>query len=105
MKFNSGTTLDLYQDDLKNKEVIHDMNLKLIPSNLKSNIWKITYFYKTKRGNNKKNHRYVISKDSADAILSFYEYIKNFNDKKPHRAISNVKILDTSYVGQLIQSY
>ncbi|MFA8997925.1 hypothetical protein ACEI87_09640 [Clostridioides difficile] len=105
MKFNSGIKLDLYQDDSKNKELIHDINLKLIPTNLKLNIWKIRYLYKTKRGNNKENHRYVISKNNSDATLSFIEYIKEFNNKKPHRAVSNVKILEVSYVGQLIQSY
>lgn len=105
MKFNNNVILDLYQDEAKNKELIHDMNLKLIPTTIRFNIYKIIYTYKTKRGNRKKNYRYAISKDTDDAIIQFIDYINQYNDKKQYRAVSNVKILETYYVGQFKQLY
>ena len=105
MKFNNNAILDLYQDEAKNKELIHDMNLKLIPTVMKYNIYKIRYTYKTKRGNRKENYRYAISKDTDDAIMQFIDYINQYNDKKQYRAVSNVKILETYYIGQFKQLY
>ncbi|MGL4801923.1 MAG: hypothetical protein ACRC18_06630 [Cetobacterium sp.] len=105
MKLNSGLSLDLYQDEEKNKELLHDISLKLIPTKINLNIWEIKYSYKTKRGNQKENHKYAIATDSTDAKVDFLNYIDKFNNENQHRSLSNVKILDVKYVGQLEQSY
>lgn len=105
MKLNNGLTLDFYQEEDKNKELLHDISLKLIPTKIKHNVWKIIYTYKTKRGNNKENHKFVIANDGTDAKLDFLNYINEFNKNNQHRTLSNVKILDVNYAGQLEQSY
>lgn len=105
MKLNDGIRLDFYQDEVMNKRLLHDISLKLISTTIKHNLWKITYSYKTKRGNKKENHKYVISKDSSDARLDFINYINEFNSNNQYRVLSNVKILDVQYTGTLEQSY
>ena len=105
MKLNNGLTLDFYQESSKNKDLLHDISLKLVPTKIKLNVWKITYSYKTKRGNKKENHKYIIANDSTDARLDFLNYINEFNESNKYRSLSNVKILDVKYSGQLEQSY
>ena len=105
MKLNKDLRLDFYQEEDKNKELLHDMSLKLIPTVIKHSVWKIRYSYKTKRGNNKDNYKYVIAPDGVDAKISFLNYMENFNKNNPHRALSNVKILETNYKGNIEQSY
>lgn len=105
MKLNNGLSLDFYQEEDKNKDLLHDISLKLIPTKIKQNVWKITYSYRTKRGNNKENHKYVIANDGIDARIDFLNYINEFNESNKHRSLSNVKILEVSYNGQLIQEY
>lgn len=105
MKLNDSLYLDLYQDSEKNKELLHDISLKLIPTKINLNIWEVKYSYKTKRGNQKENHKYVIADDGTDARIDFINYIDKFNNENQHRSLSNVKILDVKYVGQIQQSY
>lgn len=105
MKLNNGISLDFYEDEDKNKKALHDISLKLIPTKIKHSIWKVRYTYRTVRGNNKENYKYVISTDGTDAKIDFLEYIHEFNKNNQHRALSNVKILDVNYAGELEQSY
>lgn len=105
MKLNNNVALNLYQDENKNKELLHDISLKLIPTIIKNNIWKIDYSYKTQRGNKRENHKYIIAEDNSNARIDFLEYINKFNEENQHRSLSNVKILDVGYVGQLEQLY
>lgn len=105
MKLNDGLSLDLYKDNGLYKSKLHDIHLKTIPTVIKNDIWKVEYKYKTVRGNQKENYRYVIAKDGTDARVSLLNYIGDFNKKNQHRSLLNVKILDVKYVGQLKQEY
>lgn len=105
MDLNKNVILDLFKDDQKNKELLHDINLKLIPTKIHHNIWKVDYSYKTIRGNKKENYKYVISEDGENTRIDFINYINEFNRENQHRLILNVKILNVSYVGKMQQSY
>lgn len=105
MKLNDGLSLDLYNDHELSKSKLHDIHLKIIPTIIKNDIWKVEYKYKTVRGNKKENYRYVVAKDSTDAKFNLLDYINNFNKNNQHRSLLNVKILDVKYVGQLKQEY
>ena len=76
-----------------------DFNMKFIEYEFQFNVYKVLYTYRTVRGNNRENHRYLIAQDNEDAKLKFIEYINKTNNDKPYRAISNVKILDVVLLG------
>ncbi len=76
-----------------------DFNMKFIEEDLKLNVYKIRYTYKTNRSNPKENTKYTIAINKEEARFKFIEYINNFNIQKPYRAISNVKILDVELLG------
>lgn len=80
-------------------ELPKDFNMKFIEQELRFNIYKITYTYKTLRGNNKENHKYLVANDSEDARFKFIEFINKYNVQQYYRAISNVKILDVVNIG------
>lgn len=105
MKLNDDISLDFYTEEDINKDMLHDMSLKLISKEVKHNVWKVRYSYKTKRGNSRENYKYVIATDSTDAKIDFLNYINKFNKENEHRSLSNVKILEVTYNGQLIQKY
>ena len=105
MKNNKNLKFDLFKDSIKNKEVLHEIHLKLIPTKLTHSIWKVNYSYKTIKANKKEHYKFVIANDGTDAKFNFIEYINEFNKNNQYRSLSNVKILDVSYVGNLEQSY
>lgn len=105
MKLNTEVKFDLFKDEDKNKELQHELHLKLIPTKVIHNLWEVNFSYKTKRGNKKENNKYVISEDGTDAKINFINYINEFNKNNQHRELLNVKILNVNYVGQLEQSY
>ncbi|MEG0296794.1 MAG: hypothetical protein RR620_08740 [Clostridium sp.] len=93
--------LEAFYDEEKNSELRQDIHMKLINREIKHEVYKVIYSYKTKRGNIKENHKYVISEDSEDATFKFLEHINEFNKEYPYRAILNVKILKVTSVGNL----
>lgn len=80
-------------------EFVEDMNFKFIDNEIRFNVYKVEYSYKTNRGNNKENHRYLIANDFGDARIKFIEYINKENNLKPYRTVLNVKILNTVLIG------
>ncbi len=67
-------------------------------------IWKIHYSYCTARGNPKEANKYIIRDESAwDCIDGeFKHYIEKYNEKHPERKLSNVEILDISFMGEAV---
>ena len=76
-----------------------DFNMKFIEEDIKFNVYKIRYTYKTNKNNPKENYKYTMAENQEEARFKFIEYINNFNKQKPYRAISNVKILDVELLG------
>jgi hypothetical protein len=66
-------------------------------------VWKIHYSYITVRGNPKEADKYLFREESDwDIIIMDFEYyIKRENEKHPERELSNVEILDTTFMGKL----
>lgn len=69
-------------------------------------IWKILYKYTTKRNNNKCATKYIIlDENSWDLVeIKFNNYIAEINEKYPERAVSNVEILETKFLGKVFLS-
>lgn len=85
-------------DELKN---IHPK--QLISTEIPVPIWKVHYSYKTARGNPREANKYIIDYESSwDRIeITFDSYIQELNEKYPERKISNVEILDMSFMGEV----
>ncbi|MEY8352480.1 hypothetical protein AALB39_03890 [Lachnospiraceae bacterium 54-53] len=66
-------------------------------------VWKVQYSYDTARGNHKISEKYIFHReDYWDSIcMIFMNYIKRFNEDNEYRKVLNVKILDTTYLGEL----
>lgn len=66
-------------------------------------VWKISYKYTTKRNNNKSAIKYIIlDENSWDLVeTKFDNYITEINEKYPERAVSNVEILETEFLGKV----
>lgn len=105
MKINDNLNFDLFKDTNKHNELLHNINLKLIPIKINHNVWQVNFKYKTVRGNKRENYKYTIAEDGTDARINFLNYIKEFNENNQHRQLLNVKILNVNYVGQIEQSY
>lgn len=105
MKINDNLKFDLFKDEEKYNELLHNINLKLIPTKINHNVWQVNFRYKTARGNKRENYKYTIAEDGTDARINFLNYIKEFNENNQHRQLLNVKILNVNYVGQIEQSY
>lgn len=69
-------------------------------------IWRIHYSYYTARGNPKEADKYIIKDESAwDCIDNeFDQYIQDQNEKYPERKLSNVEILDVTFMGKVYLS-
>lgn len=90
----------------KEKEMLsdllpHDFDCKFIEHEFMFNLYKITYTYKTIRGNNKENNKYLIADNVEDAKFKFIEHINHFNNINKHRPVLNVKILNTVNIGTI----
>lgn len=66
-------------------------------------IWKVVYSYSTNRGNYKEATKYLLLHLSEWDLVErcFETYIVNFNETHPERNLSNVKILDMDYFGEV----
>ena len=64
-------------------------------------VWKIHYSYYTARGNPKEADKYILDNENAwDRIEdTFMNYIEDQNKKYPERRLSNVEILDATFIG------
>lgn len=67
-------------------------------------VWKIHYSYLTARGNPKEADKYIIRDKTAWDYIDneFNYYIQEQNEKHPERKLSNVKILDISFMGEAV---
>ena len=67
-------------------------------------VWKIHYSYYTSRGNPKEADKYIIRDESAWDLVDneFNNYIKEQNEKHPERKLSNVEILDCTFMGTAV---
>lgn len=67
-------------------------------------VWKIHYSYVTARGNLKEADKYIIRDSTAWDLVDneFNNYIKELNEKYPERKLSNVEILDCTFMGTAI---
>jgi hypothetical protein len=93
--------LDFYQDKDKTYKTIEDIKSKLIPENLKLTYFRIEFSYKTIRGNNKENIKYIRAIDTDDARFKFIEYINQFNKDYSFRPYLNAKILKCAEEGSI----
>lgn len=81
---------------------IKDSNPKqIISTELRVPVWRIKYSYLTARNNERESTKYIFEpEENCDLVeKQFDDYIKELNEKFPYKAISNVKILDMSYIG------
>ena len=67
-------------------------------------VWKIHYSYYTARNNLKETDKYIIRDSTAWDYVEdeFKHYIEEQNRKHPERKLSNVKILDSSFMGTAV---
>lgn len=77
-----------------------DFNDKSINQNISLDVYKAEYSYKTIRGNKKENHKYIMANSHEEAKFLFFDEINSFNRENAHRAISNVRLLGTAYLGK-----
>lgn len=89
---------------INDSEMIEFKNIhpkQLISEIIPIPVWKVHYSYCTARGNPKKADKYIIKDESAwDCIENeFNHYIQDQNEKYPERKLSNVEILDVSFMG------
>lgn len=77
---------------------------QIISTEIEVPVWRITYAYKTNRGNDKKANKYILLDESAWDLVDeeFKRYIEDNNEKYPERKVSNVEILDTEFMGKLL---
>lgn len=76
---------------------------QLINEEIPVPVWRVHYSYYTARGNPKEADKYIIKDESAwDCIDNeFNQYIQDQNEKYPERKLSNVAILDTTFMGNV----
>lgn len=92
---------------INDSEMIEFKNIhpkQLISENIPIPVWKVHYSYRTARGNPKEADKYIIREESAwDCIDNeFNRYIQEQNEKYPERKLSNVEILDISFMGEAV---
>lgn len=91
-------------DNSELTEVLQCHPLQIVSECMEIPVWKIEYSYCTQRGNNRTATKYLfLEENSWDKVENeFMKHIQNLNDKHPERKLSNVKILDTNFLGKLI---
>lgn len=89
-------------DDSDMEEFIKCHPKQIISEHIPVPIWEILYRYKTARGNDKTATKYIILEEfSWDVVESeFKNYIAEFNEEHPERKLSNVEILDSTFLGK-----
>lgn len=95
------TKCDFRDSDMAEIRQIHPK--QFISDEIKIPIWKIRYSYLTSRGNEKTAEKYVSAAESDWDVVEpyFMEHMREFNEKFQYKAVSNVKILDMSYMGEM----
>ncbi len=90
-------------DDSDKEEFINCHPKQIISERIPIPIWEVLYRYKTARGNDKIATKYMILEEfSWDMIDNeFKNYITEFNEKHPERKLSNVEILDSTFLGKV----
>lgn len=90
-----------FEDEYKinKKRKMYSDNLKIITEDLSSYVYRVNFSYKTRRGNKRQSHRYLVNNelDIADIKVRFLDYVSNYNKEFPYRELSNVEILDVQY--------
>lgn len=91
-------------DDSRVSEIMTAHPKQIIISQVNIPIWKVTYKYKTKRGNLKQGVKYLVKKEEYwDGVeYEFTSYIERFNKENANRQLLNVEILNTEYLGELV---
>lgn len=101
------TKSELINDCLTNcsdmEEFKHIHPKQLVSDEIPIPVWKIHYSYYTARCNPKEADKYMIDYEySWDRVeKEFNNYIKEQNEKYPERKLSNVEILDCSFLGEV----
>lgn len=90
-------------NDSDMQEVLNAHPKQFIGDCLEVPVWRVNYTYTTARGNKKEAVKYIFRQECQwDCIEYVFErYIDKQNEKHPDRKLSNVKILDTEYLGEL----
>lgn len=93
-QFNDSKLLELKEKNIK----------QFISTEIYIPVWKIIYSYKTARGNDKQGEKFLFHReDYWDSVESeFMQYIKDYNEKNEYKKLSNVKILDCEYIGDIV---
>ncbi len=80
---------------------------QLISTEIPVPVWKIHYSYNTARGNPKEAVKYILDNENAwDRVDHvFIRYVEEQNEKFPERKISNVEILDVTFMGNVYLSF
>lgn len=101
------TVIELQRDCLLDDSVMNEFKechpKQIIDSDIAIPVWKIEYRYITNRGNEKSAVKYLL-RHHADWDITgrdFHLYIDRFNEEHPERMLSNVKILDSYYLGKV----
>ncbi len=78
--------------------------LQLLSNTIRIPVWKIQYRYETVRGNSRESIKYLFIDESAFDLVEheFNMRIQEFNENNPKRMLSNVEILDITFLGDLI---
>lgn len=94
---------DCLYDDSNMEEFKNIHPKQLISDLIPIPVWKIHYSYYTARGNPKEADKYILDNENAwDRIEDeFMKYIEYQNEKYPERKLSNVEILDVSFMGNV----
>lgn len=89
-------------DDSAMLEFVEAHPRQVISEEIAIPVWKITYQYTTKRNNSKTAIKYVILEENCWDLIDaeFAKYIEENNEKYPEKAISNVRILETEFLGK-----
>ncbi|WP_195972545.1 hypothetical protein [Clostridium thermobutyricum] len=89
-----GHNIEPFED-----EILNQSSLREVHYSISIQLFKIKYSYLTKRKNMKERIIKIKAFDKKAAVIQFFKFIQIENEDKPHRAISNVKILGINSCG------
>lgn len=92
-------------DDSNVQQVLTCHPKQIISDVLRIPVWAVRHKYLTQRNNEKESTKYILNYTESewDGVENeFNNYIAGFNSKNPNRQLSNVEILDITYLGNLI---
>lgn len=89
----------------KLKDILNEVHPKqIVYAGEFMSIYKVTYSYVTKRNNKRQGIKYFICNSynpQKDLTPEMTRYVNDFNNKYPYKQISNVKILETVWLGSV----